>query len=509
MSNSSGREGQRRLSKKELRQKKKIQRTVGVALTVVMLICMAIFAGLLMYLDILPTTYMIAGVVVLVLIILYVFLSQFTKAHMVGKVVAVILSIIMAFGSYYLAVANGALNDMTTPNEVVDVMSVVVLASDGAESINETSGYIYGINTESNKELIDETISHVNEELGSDVQIVEYENWPSLVDALYLGEVQAMVFNEGYRTTMEEYYISFSSDTKVLGYKEIENAVVQVEVPDKEITNESFTVLISGNDSAGKISSTGRSDVNIIATINPETKQVFLVTTPRDSYVKLYYGDGTDSGSSKDKLTHAGNKGMACSMATLEALYEVEIDYYVRLNFTGLIKLVDALGGIVVESDYAFKPYAYSEYPFTYVEGKNYLNGEQALIFARERYAFPDGDFQRSRNQVKVIQAIADKALSITMLTNYTGIMNSLSDVVTTNIPQEQMTKLVKMQLEDMATWTIKSFNVTGATGSVPNGSRNMSVVYPDENQLALARAKINAVEEGKDPDQVTSVTVQ
>lgn len=508
MNNSSGRDGQRRLSRKELRQKRKIQRTVGLALTVVMLIFMAVFVGLLIYLNMVPNIYLIAGVVVLVLILLYVFLSQFTKAHMIGKVVAVVLSIVMAIGSYYLAVANGTLNQMTTPNDMVDVMSVVVLVSDGADSINDTADYIYGINTESNKDLINETLKHVNEELGTEVQIAEYDNWPSLIDALYLGEVQAIVFNEGYRTTMEEYYISFSTDTKVLGYKEIENDV-QIEVPDKEITNEAFTVLISGNDSAGKISVKGRSDVNIIATVNPETKQVFLVTTPRDSWVKLYYGDGSDSGNSKDKLTHAGNSGMACSMATLEELYGVDIDYYVRLNFTGLIKLVDALGGIVVDSDYAFKPYAYSEYPFTYVQGLNHLNGEQALIFARERYAFPDGDFQRSKNQIKVIQAIADKALSITMLTNYTGIMNSLSDVVTTNIPQEQMSKLVKMQLEDMAKWTFKSFTVTGPTDMLQNGSQRVSVVYPDENQIALASAKIKAVEEGKDPDQVTSVTVQ
>lgn len=506
MNNSSGRSGQKkRLSKKELRQKRKIERTVGLALTVVMLIFMAVFMGLLMFLNVLPTIYVVAIVVVLLLIIMYVLLSQFTKAHMVGKVLAVVLSIIMAVGCYYLVVTHDMLNKVTTPDEGMDVMSIVVRADDEATSINETGNYLYGINSSVNTQQTKETIEHVNEELKTTVETKEYANWSELVDALYLGEVQAIVFNESFRTTMEEYYVTFSTDTKILGYKEIKNDVV-IEVPDKEITDEAFTVLISGTDSEGKLSANGRSDVNIIATINPVTKEILLITTPRDLWVTLYYGDGSNSGSGKDKLTHASTNGMACSIATLENIYDVDIDYYVRLNFTGMIKLVDALGGIDVESDYAFTSYAQTH---TYVKGMNHMDGYMALIFARERHAFADGDFQRSRNQIKVIQAIADKALSVTMLTNYTGIMESLSDFVTTNIPQEQMTKLVKMQLQDMAAWSFKSYTVTGTTGSeycITDSSKPLSIVYPNDENIAIARAKIEAVEQGKDPDLITSV---
>lgn len=505
MNNSSSRNGSgKRLSKKELRQKKKVERTVGLALTGVTLIFMGIFMGLLTFLNVLPTIYVVAIIVVLFLILMYIFLSQFTKAHMIGKVISVVLSIVMAIGCYYLTVTHNMLSSITQGGTELDVMSIIVLSDNKATSVNDTGSYVYGVNGTLNTDLTKETIDHVNEELKTTVETKEYENWSSLVDALYLGEVDAIVFNESQRTTMEETYISFSTDTKVLDYKEIENEVV-IEVPDKEITDVSFTVLISGTDSEGKIGSKGRSDVNILATVNPETHQILLITTPRDLWVKLYYGDGTDSGSAKDKLTHASTNGMACSISTLEALYEVDIDYYVRLNFTGLEKLVDALGGIDVESDYAFTSYAQTH---TYKKGMNHMDGYAALIFARERHAFADGDFQRSRNQIKVIQAIADKALSVTMLTNYSGIMESLSDVVVTNIPQEQMTKLVKMQLSEMPSWSFKSYTMTGVTGSeycITDSSKPLSIVYPDEDALALAKAKINAVEEGKDPDLITT----
>lgn len=508
MGNTSGQGDQRkRLSKKELRQKRKIERTVGLALAAVLLIVMAVFVGLLMFMDVLPTIYLVAIVVVLILVLLYVFLSQFTKAHMIGKVLSVLLSIVLALGCYYVAVASNALSNISNSDATVDVMSIIVLADDKAEAVNDIGDYIIGINGSVNVDLTQETLIHLEEETGKTALTTTYENWSELVDALYLGEVNAIIFNEGFRTTMEEYYVTFSDDTKVLGTKEIENTIV-VKVPDKEITDESFTVLLSGTDSEGKLNMNGRSDVNIIATINPITKDILLITTPRDLYVTLYYGDGTNSGNGKDKLTHTGISGIACTMTTLEAIYDVEIDYYVKLNFTGMVKLVDALGGLDVESDYAFTSYAKTH---TYTKGMNHMDGQAALIFARERYAFADGDFQRSRNQIKVIQAIADKALSVSMLNNYTGIMDSLSSFVVTNIPQDQLTKLVKMQLTDMATWKFHSYGVVGATGSdycMSDSSKPLSIVRIDESNTSVVKAKIDAVEAGIDPDTVTEANV-
>lgn len=509
MSYSSGRSGQKKaLTKKELRQKRKIERTVGCALTGLMVILMAVFVGLLIFSNLVPSKWLIALGVIMVLIVLYVFMAQFTKAHMIGKVIAVIMSIIMVIGCVYLIPIIKTMDNIVDDTPDAEVMSVVVMASDPADSINTTGDYIYGIVNKANSmKLTEETLNYVQEKLGKSVTTMEFEEWFLAVDALYRGDVQAIIFNEGYRATMDENYITFSTDTKILGYKEIENKV-DIAVPEKEITNECFTVFLSGIDSAGKLGTSGHSDVNIVAMVNPETHQVLLVTTPRDSWVKVYYGDGTDSGSEKDKLTHTGNDGIACTLLTMEKFYDIDIDYYAKINFTGLEKLVDALGGIEVVSDYDFKPYAYSDYPYTYVKGVNKLNGSQALIFARERHAFKDGDFQRSKNQVRVINAIIDKALSVTMLTNYTGIMDSLSDVLTTNIPSSQMSSLIKKQLADMPKWEIKSYTVTGATGMescVSVGASPLSIVYPDEQMVAIAKAKMKALVEGRDPDSVTT----
>lgn len=495
-----------RLSKKELRQKRKIERTVGLALTVVMLILMAVFVGLLLSIDVLPMVYIIAIVVVMVLVLLYVFLSQFTRAHMVGKVISVIMSILFAMGSFYLAKTFVALGDINGSSET-DVMSVVVLADSSAQSVADTKDLSYGINKQDNAELVQDTLKEVAEKTGGNVSMIEYSNITELVDALYSREVQVIILNESYRATIEgvDYYANFSQDTRILGYTEFVSDPIDLNVPDKEITDECFTVLLSGMDNEGKLGTKGHSDVNIIATVNPTTREVLLVTTPRDTYLTFYYGDGTSSGSGKSKLTHSGNSGIACTMTSLEKYYDIDIDYYVRLNFTGLMKLVDALGGIEVESDYAFTSYAKTH---TYVKGKNKMDGYAALIFARERHAFADGDFQRNKNQIKVINAIVNKILSPAILTSYTGIMESLSDWVSTNIPQKQITNLVKAQLADMSGWTIKSFNMTGATGSdyCFDVGQNLSIVYEDTNMKELAKAKMRAVEQGIDPDTITSV---
>lgn len=498
--------GSSHLSKRELRQKRQMERTVGMALAVVMLICVGVFIGLLSFLNVLPGLYLGAIIICLLLLLAYVGLSQFTKMHMIGKVLAVVFSIILGVGSYYLLATSNMLGNITTQDDEVGVMSVIVLAHDQATSINDATDYTFGINATYQQDNTQQAIDGINSELGTSINIAEYQSWFELVDALYTGQVGAIIFSESVRSVLEDndFYASFSTDTRVLGYKEVV-AEVQIETPAKEITNETFTVLISGNDTNGKINTTGRSDVNIIATVNPETNQILLVTTPRDTWVTLHYGDGTDSGSYKDKLTHASTKGLACSMATLEALYDVDIDYYVRVNFTGFEKLVDALGGIEVESDYAFRPYAYSEYPYTYVKGINKLNGSQALIFARERHAFSEGDFQRNKNQIRVIEAIAKKATSASMLMNYTGVMSSLKDVIATNVPQEQISKLVKKQLSDMDSWEFKSYSVGGTTGSeyCLALTAYASIVYPDSNAVATATAKMKAVANGQDPDTI------
>ncbi len=218
MANSSGHNSSRKsLSKKELRQKRKMERTIGMALTAVLLIAMLIFMGLLLYLDILPTIYVVAIIVVFVLLLCYVLLSQFTKAHMIGKVLAVILSIVMAIGSYYLAVTNSTLGNLDDPDENVDIMSIIVMADDKAESINDTGEYTYGIDGSASQSLTQETLDLIKSELKVSVSTTNYENWNEQIAALYSGEVQAIIFNESNRSNVNAYgpEYDFDNNTKL------------------------------------------------------------------------------------------------------------------------------------------------------------------------------------------------------------------------------------------------------------------------------------------------------
>ena len=220
-----------------------------------------------------------------------------------------------------------------------------------------------------------------------------------------------------------------------------------------KITKEPFVIYLSGVDTRGELTENARSDVNILAAVNPVTKRVALVNTPRDYYVDLA---GT---SSKDKLTHAGLYGVETSMETLGNLYGVNVDQYIRINFAGFISIIDALGGVDVYSDQAFTSVGSPGYydPTTFVEGWNHLDGKSALAFARERHAFASGDIQRGINQMKVIDAMLNKIKSPALLMGFSKIMDAASDCFVTSFSQDQISALVRMQLSDFAEWDIES----------------------------------------------------
>ena len=238
-----------------------------------------------------------------------------------------------------------------------------------------------------------------------------------MADALYDDEIQAMILNEGYISllTEQEDYSDFSSHTKIIYEYVTEHEITSIK-PSGSITKQPFVVYCSGSDERDSdINAKSRSDVNILAVVNPSTHKILLVNIPRDYYLPLAFNG------EMDKLTHAGMYGVQESMAVLDNLYGTKTSYYGRINFYGLIDIVDALGGIDVYSDYSFhaataevKGYGYQT--FDYVEGWNHLDGQAALMFTRERYSFSDGDNQRGKNQMKVIQAIIEKATSPSVL---------------------------------------------------------------------------------------------
>ena len=274
-----------------------------------------------------------------------------------------------------------------------------------------------------------------------------------------------------------------------------------------KITKEPFVIYLSGVDTRGELTENARSDVNILAAVNPVTKRVALINTPRDYYVDLA---GTDS---KDKLTHAGLYGVETSMATLGNLYGVNVDHYIRINFAGFINIVDALGGVDVNSDYEFTTVG-MEVPnengdgihmagYTFTKGINHLNGEQALCFARERHAFGDGDNQRGRNQMAVIRAIVDKASSPAILKGYQKVLDAVSSSFITSLTYEDISSLVQMQLRDNVHWNITSYSVSGEGGMEPcysAGNETLWVMWPNATQINTAKSLIQQVLNGETP---------
>ena len=273
-----------------------------------------------------------------------------------------------------------------------------------------------------------------------------------------------------------------------------------------KITKEPFVIYLSGVDTRGELTEKARSDVNILAVVNPQTKRVALINTPRDYYVDLA---GTNS---KDKLTHAGLYGVETSMATLGNLYGVNVDHYIRINFAGFINIIDALGGVDVYSDQAFTSVGSPGYydPTTFVEGWNHLDGKAALAFARERHAFASGDIQRGINQMKVIDAMLNKIKSPAILMGFSKIMDSASDCFVTSFSQDQISALVRMQLSDFASWDIESYTVTGSSGTSTQcysaKGQKLYVMKPDDSSISKAKEMIASVLGG---EQAVSDTTQ
>ena len=277
-----------------------------------------------------------------------------------------------------------------------------------------------------------------------------------------------------------------------------------------KITKEPFVIYLSGVDTRGELTEKARSDVNILAVVNPQTKQVALINTPRDYYVDLA---GTNS---KDKLTHAGLYGIDESMKVLGNLYGVQADYYVRVNFAGLVKIVDALGGVDIESDANFScvpmetpdgngDYTYQKYSFT--KGINHVNGSQALAFARERKAFADGDNRRGQHQMTVIKAIVNKACSSAVLTKYQELLKAASDAFITNMPYADISSLVQMQLGDMADWNITTYAVSGegSTEYCYALGDKAWVMIKDSSKVNTAKNMIQQVINGEVPTTSSS----
>lgn len=455
--------------------------------------------GVITLLDMLPVKYLAMIGLILLFLWCIAFTSQAVRKRygVTGKIYSLLMICFLFMGTYYIAKTNNMIANITGGNFKVDNMVVAVLADDPAETLEDAAGYIYGVQFEQGADNMQTTITEIQEQLGSDINMQEYDSIQNQAKALVNGEVQAIIYNEAYTSIIEESVPEYSSMVKIISKHTIKAELdFGTSGADDSLITEPFTVYISGIDTYGEVSETSRSDVNIIAVVNPETNQILLVTTPRDYFVPI---PGISNGMN-DKLTHAGTYGIDASMATLGALYETDINYYVRLNFTSLIDIVDILGGVDVYSDLAFSTGSDAGYEMEVQEGYNHFNGQQALAFCRERHNLADGDNQRGKNQQAVITAMLKKVLSPTMLLKANSIINQVSKDVETNVTQGQLNTLIKNQLKTGAEWSIQSVAATGTDGEdycYSAMDQLLYVLYPDETVVQEIIDLTNVVEEG------------
>ncbi len=405
------------------------------------------------------------------------------------SLLGILLLTALGLGLYYVAILKNTLKDITTVEGVETVLAIYVRADDEAETVADTADYAYGVSRhETDWDETEALLQTLAEDWGHPAHVSEYADVFALADGIREGEIRALILNEAYKDSLAEtegYAWTEEGLRKLEAFAyQQENTEMQEEIP-AEIPA-SFVLYISGIDTYGGLSARSRSDVNILMAVNTTDKKILMLATPRDFYVDFAASKGQ-----KDKLTHAGIYGVSASMDALERLYTIKIPYYLRINFSGFIQVIDALGGVDVYSDYDFTVKNIRDYH----KGYNHLTGLEALAFARERYSFANGDYQRAKNQMEVIRAVIDACTSPAFLKNYRSVMKAIGGSFETNMPEDQITALAKMQLSDNREWNMDTFTADGTSAYKPTYSmpgRNLYVILPNSESVQKAKALLN-----------------
>lgn len=457
-------------------------------LSIIYSILVICFIASLLWLNVLPAEYLYPLIGVIVVISLFIVPVMYSKngkknRKKIAAFFAVLFMVLFGIGTYYMTATIGFFNAITSIGGTSEDFYLVVKADSSYDEAGQLSG-----KTVATYATADTSYAEAKTKLQDEVS-VEYsyiESIPDLLDGLLDEDYPAIFISAATYDTMKESDSQLETETKIIHTISVK---VQSSRTTKhvDVTDESFNILVSGLDTTGDISTVSRSDVNMVVTINPVTKQILLTSIPRDYYVDL------PSKGAKDKLTHSGLYGIDETVGAVEQALGIEINYYVKVNYSTVVKLVDAIGGIDIYSPYTFTTHGMSDH-YTFYEGENHLDGSMALAYSRERQSFSAGDMQRNENQQLILKAIMDKALqSSTILSDYTSILSAIEDNLETDMGSRDIRALIRMQLGDMASWDIQTqalkgepdFQICYALGT------GASVVMPDAALIAEAADKI------------------
>ena len=456
-------------------------------LSIFLLIVSVLILVLVYFINVLPIDYFIVLVVLVLiidLVVIKLLLGSGKIRNVIGVILSIILIIIMVFGITYELNTIDFLKQFGFNTYKEEVYNVLVLDESDYETLGDLNGEAIGHLDNNVHKGLNNAIEKIDNNI--DFESVILDDINSLVDNLIDEEVAAIILEDAQITMLKETNNELMDNLRIIENYSIETEIKNIN-KDIDVTSDSYNILITGIDSYGSITRVSRSDVNMIVSVNPKENKILLTSIPRDYYVYLSdYGD-------YDKLTHTGIYGIDVTTKALEDLLDIDINYYVKVNFTTLVDIVDELGGITVNSKYDFT--SIDGYHFS--KGNNNLNGAEALSFARERQAFSEGDRVRVENQQLVLTAIINKVLSAGIITNYNNLLNALSGEFLTNITNKEITDLIKWQIDGMYSWDIETISLDGSnafdyTYSYKNQKLYVMMPYPES--VNSVKEKIKSV---------------
>ena len=499
---------------KKNKKQNKVGKVFGIIFSILLVAATMYLLFNIIKLNVLPTKLVFLMTIVCVLLdLIFILLLCFSTKGVVSKIICIIFTIALSLGSclggFYLSKTGGLLSNITNvAKHSKNTVSVIVKQSSDMKNKKDLAGHSVGtlanINTQGSKKILKEL-----NKSGIQMEKREYGSLTEMLESFYNGEVDSIVINESSRSQITDIdaYKDFDNNTRV-----VYQTSYKVENTDKanavsNITTTPFNVLISGSDTRGGFDENGRSDVIMVATVNPKTNTILLTSVPRDFYVTTACdaGDGCMEGA-LDKITHTGIHGTNTTKRTVEQLLGVEINYTFKVGFDTVTDLVDAVGGVDVTVEPGYAVNGFLDLPSMSVhEGVNHLNGRQALAYARERYAYTEGDRQRTKNQQQVLMGIVDKITSPAIVTNYAQIMDSMSNTFSTTMSNDEISSLIKYQLNKNPKWKMEQYmvNGTGDTLMCAELGDAAYVMVPDQSTVTTAKNKINAVLAGKSADDV------
>lgn len=495
------------------------QRSLGFTIfAIVLSIVLVATAGIMVYeilkLEILPSNILLPVILViilfsLILLLLINFCAHGLATKIIFSFLVILISVAYGLGDYYLYSTASTLNIVTEQAaKSKNTVSLIVMAESTKTDVQDINGSKIGVLKNINKEGTKKSLNDISKQnIGYSTE--KFDNVPAMLQALYEGEVDAIILNEAYRSNVSEIenYGNFNNETKVIHQtvyytKEANNSLAV-----SDITSKPFTILITGNDSFGTLDEVSRSDVNMIVTINPLTSTILMTSIPRDAFVTEVCDDYACNYGVEDKLTHTGIYGADTTKDTLENLLDIDINYIFRVNFSSMIDIVDALGGIdidVAEGMAVSRFYSDSTLEGVH-EGQNHLNGKRALAYSRERKAYLDGDVQRARNQQQVLQAMFKKASSPEIITKYSNILKAVGKAFDTNMTTKEITSFIKYQLQANPSWKFEQYVLKGENTLKisPELGMEVSAVELYAYSIQTASEKIQAVLDGKSSDTI------